>query len=185
VAWRYVVDRDPLREVTYTLDDAVWQAFYRYDAALRTLASQSGHQDLDGSYGRLAMKALRLAGLLASLHDEQQRHTIELAHWHRGQQIAERWRASLHRLVAQLGEEVAPSREQTIETRMEQALRRFGALSIRELKLKTRLSYAELNKTIAPMLEVGAVAVDPEASERTTRYRLVYQSQNGGGPHEP
>jgi Protein of unknown function (DUF3987) len=181
---RYRLAGGGLSETTYTLSDSVWEAYYRYDAGLRQLIGQAETQDLDGSYARFPMKALRIAGLLASMEDDAQqpRHTIGLHHWYRGRQIAERWRASLHRLVNQLADELpGESREQRIEQRIERSLRRHGAQSMRELHLKNDLSYAELNKAMQTLMSVGAVEVDPEQT-RTTKYRLVNYSSNG---HEP
>jgi hypothetical protein len=177
---RYRVVPGQLPETTYYLSDQVWEAFYRYDTALRKLISDATHQDLDGSYGRFAMKALRIAGLLASLHDDeaQPSHTIQLRHWYRGRAIAERWRASLHRLVTQLEEDLpGESREEAVEQRIERALRRSGSRSIRELKQLTHATYSEVNKGIEMMMKVGVVVVDGARSGKTTRYGLLVDSE--------
>jgi hypothetical protein len=180
---RYRVVPGPLQETTYHLSDPVWDAFYRYDAALRQMISEAEHQALDGSYGRFAMKALRIAGLLASLHDHDKHptHIIELRHWYRGRAIAERWRASLHRLVNQLAEDLpGESREEAVEQHIERALRRSGSLSIRELNKKIRATYGELNKAIEVMIKVGVVEVDEKTSDRTTRYTLHIEPPTNG-----
>jgi hypothetical protein len=179
---RYRLVPAPLPETTYHLSDQVWDAFYRYDAGLRQLISAADQQALDGSYGRFAMKALRIAGLLASLHDDGARpsRTIQLRHWYRGRAIAERWRASLHRLVSQLEDELpGETREEAVEQRIERTLRRSGACSIRELRQLTHATYGEVNKAIELMLKVGVIVVDDERSRNTTRYRLVIEAEAG------
>jgi hypothetical protein len=163
-------------EQTYKLSSSVWNEYYRYDTALRQIISQAATQDLDGSYARLPVKALRIAGLLASLECEPTL-TIQLRHWYRGRAIVERWRASLHRLVAQLQDDLpGESREQTVEQLVEHALRRSGSLSIRELKQKTRATYSEITKAIDMMVKVGVVAIDDTKSGRTTRFGLIVQN---------
>src|SRR5262249_11549596 len=108
----------PHRETTYVVSPDVRQAFYAYDAAMHTLMGQMKNEDLDGSYARFPMKALRIAALLASLHDDATRHTIWPAQWYRGQQIAERWRQDLHTLRRQVNEQDDTSRESKGEQRV-------------------------------------------------------------------
>jgi hypothetical protein len=177
---RYRVKRCPLPEVVYQLSDAVWRAYYRYDRALLALASQAANQDLDGSYGRLANKALRIAGLLASLDDKAGAHQVELRHWYRGQQIAERWRASLHRLMAQLDEDIAQSRAAKVEGQIVRIVKKHGALSVREIGQRTGIPHGEVLKTIDALQQVGVFELLNTA--HTTKYRYRYESMNGDEP---
>jgi hypothetical protein len=180
---RYRVSRSPLPESSYALAEEVWEAFYRYDNALRQLASESTHQHLDGSYGRLAIKALRIAGLLASLHDDTQRRTIQLRHWHRGQQIAERWRASLHRLIVQLDEDLAESRHAKVEGHLLRTLKKHGTLSVRELGNRTGLASIEVLHGLDALQQAGIV--ESISTSHTTKFRYRYESCNGDGAHKP
>ena len=84
---------------TCALCAGVEDALYRYNEALLAIAQDSDQTDLDGNYGRLHEKALRVAALLASLENEGR---IELRHWARAQEIAERWRLYTHRLYQQV-----------------------------------------------------------------------------------
>jgi hypothetical protein len=168
---RYRLRQDPLPEVTYQLAPEVWDAFYRYDIALRALVSQEANQDLDGSYGRLAMKALRIAALLASLHDDANRGVIGLAAWHRGQAIAERWRASLHRLMQQVQGAVAVSRGEEVEQRVLNLLKTHGALSMAELHAWTKIEAEDLLRKVNSLTE--AEVVERVKTARTTKYQLV------------
>jgi hypothetical protein len=178
---RYRLQREPLRETTYRLGPEARQAFYRYDLALRRLARQQGQEDLDGSYGRLAMKALRIAALLASLDDDG-RHTIELAHWHRGQQIVERWRASLHRLIGQLEAGTAESRQAKVEEHLIRTLKKQGLMTKRDLQRRTGMAALDLLKGLDALEDVGLVKTVETA--QTTKYRYVEEGLNGDDPHD-
>lgn len=80
---------------------ATWE---RYAKAMRYDQLKTGQiaEQLNGSYGRLPVHALKVAMLLAALdwQSSQTTPTIELPHIVRGIQIAEQWRASLHRTLA-------------------------------------------------------------------------------------
>jgi hypothetical protein len=81
------------------LSEDVYEALYAYDLALMDVVRQGSQTDLDGNYGRLAEKALRVSALLASLEGNGR---IEMRHWARAQAITERWRIYTHRLYEQV-----------------------------------------------------------------------------------
>jgi hypothetical protein len=104
-----------------TLADDVWDALHRYNTGVLEIAQGSELTDLDGNYGRLHEKALRVATLLASLENGGE---IELRHWARAQEVAERWRLYAHRLYEQVTElEASPQAE--IEDKVLDAVRRW------------------------------------------------------------
>jgi Protein of unknown function (DUF3987) len=177
-AGRYRLRCDPLPETTYKLSPEARAAFYRYDSALRVICSQRANDDLDGSYGRFAIKALRIAGLLASLHDDHQSHIIGLAAWYRGQQITERWRLYLHRLVAQLQADVQPSKDARAGQHIVKILKKHGALSLTMLHKWTKLSRGDLQRYLDALMKAGVVR--EEETTRTTKYSLVpLESEDG------
>jgi hypothetical protein len=162
----------PLRETTYTLSPDVRTAFYAYDGALRTLIAQRKEEDLDGSYVRFPMKALRIAALLASLHDDSSRYTIWPAQWYRGQQIAERWRQGLHRLMQQVSETEPVSRESKGEQRVLEVLRKHGALSVRDINRWSKLAHVDILKHLAVLSEAGAIITTDTPHAKKYRYVL-------------
>ena len=89
-----------------------WAACHRYEQALRALTAPNSPLDdrLRAIYGRLHVQAIKVAILLAALDwaDSEDasnaRPTVNTAHWYRAQQIVETWRASAHRLLADLGD---------------------------------------------------------------------------------
>ncbi len=97
----YRYQRSTLPERLILWSDDAYEAYYRYDIALKSLLTRNEykHGDFDGNYARFSEKALRIALLFASLEDS--RH-IEMRHWARAQEITERWRANLHYLYDQV-----------------------------------------------------------------------------------
>lgn len=122
---------EPLPETTYTLHDDVWHSYYAYDQALRMLTAQRKAEYLDGSYVRFPQKALRIAALLASLHDDAGQHIIWPTHWARAQAITERWRRDLHRLAKQVHtQSQEPSPKRQLEESLLRQVRRHGPQSL-------------------------------------------------------
>jgi hypothetical protein len=166
----YTVDADPLPEKVYTLSPDVRTAFYAYDQAMRELTRQRQDQDLDGSYGRFPMKALRIAGLLASLHDDSGSSTIWPAQWWRGQQIAERWRRDLHRLRSQVQAMDTPhNAKRQLEDKLLRQVDRMGPQSIRNFATFQKAhSRDEIEVCVTALVATGELVQQPTA--QTTKY---------------
>lgn len=90
-----------LPERKYPVYDDAYTAWTNYRSALKQIIHQhfAHNQDFDGSYERLAIMALRVATLAASLEGAS---GVEYRHWMLGQEQAEMWRSSLHQLYAQI-----------------------------------------------------------------------------------
>ncbi|MHB9134312.1 MAG: DUF3987 domain-containing protein [Armatimonadota bacterium] len=158
----------PKGPVHCTLGEGVGEAFYRYHDALLDLIKDGCLTDLDGNYARLAEKALRIAILLASLENH---HHIELRHWARAQEIAERWRASLHALYAQASEPKA-SEAAAREERVLAVVKKLGQPTVREVKQSIRqLSCSEVHQLLESLVTSGSLG--KEAHGRTMRYYLT------------
>lgn len=96
----------PAPVTTVEIADEVRRALLAYDETLWGMALHFQTKDLHTSYRNLPERALRVAVLLASLeHEGEDDRRVESRHWARAQQIAEGWRASVHRLYAKLGGE--------------------------------------------------------------------------------
>jgi hypothetical protein len=116
-----VVTVEPPEPQPCTLGADVWDALHRYNRGVLEIARGSQLTDLDGNYGRLHEKALRVAALLAGLENGGR---VEMRHWARAQEMAERWRLYAHRLYGQVAElEVSPQAE--IEDKLVDAVRRW------------------------------------------------------------
>lgn len=89
----------PLPVETLAMSDPVRDAYYTYDHGLIEVMEGYGHTDLDGNYGRLGEKALRVAALFASLQGSE---TVELSHFAKAQHVVERWRLYTERIYEQV-----------------------------------------------------------------------------------
>jgi hypothetical protein len=152
--WDVQIVRPALRACT--LGEGVVDALYRYHNALVGLATASGNQDWDGNYSRFAEKALRVASLLASIENDG---LIEMRHWARGQQIAERWRAGLHNVYAAVNSgQVSPQAQ--IEDKILRVVERKGEATVRDvLKGVRELSSQTCAVAMEAMARVGLLEV--------------------------
>lgn len=96
---RYKIVRNDLPSHEVVIEDEAYHAYVRYRVALKELIATSGNEDLDGSYQRLADKALRIATLLGSLENDNR---IDARIWALAQEIAEMFRRNLHELYSQV-----------------------------------------------------------------------------------
>jgi len=94
----------PSRNVQITKEALA--AYNRYADALHEMCAPDRGLDerVKGNYGRLDKLAIKVAITLAALDWAQEQTptgvpVIDLGHWARAQQVAERWRESLHRLL--------------------------------------------------------------------------------------
>jgi hypothetical protein len=172
---RYRIERGSLPQHRCTLEAGVLDAYYAYLFALQDLtAAHPEMHDLDGNYSRLPEKALRIAALLASLEHEGH---LQRRHWARAQAITERWRASLHALVDQLGER-APSQAAQHEERILHLVEQRGQVTIRELRQFLHLvDSGQLRATLESLTRAGILEAIP--TQQTVRYRLAAQEEVG------
>jgi hypothetical protein len=75
------------------LGAGVYDAFYAYNNALLDIIEQHKFDQFAGNYARLHMLALRIAMLCASLENNGR---VEMRHWAKGQEFAEKARSGLH-----------------------------------------------------------------------------------------
>ncbi len=116
-----VVTIAPPEPQVCTLADDVWDALHRYNTGVLKISPGNKLTDLDGNYGRLHDKALRIATLLASLGNGGR---VELRHWARAQEVAERWRLYAHRLYEQVTK-LEVSQQAEIEDKVVDTVRRW------------------------------------------------------------
>lgn len=112
----YEIIRAELPETSVEFADGVYEAWVHYRSALKQMVIPVAMKDFRGSYGRLPIKAIRLAALFASLENN---NVIEMRHWAKAQEIAERWRKSLHELYRQVNHsELEPSYAKRVEEKV-------------------------------------------------------------------
>lgn len=169
----------PLPETFYTLGEGVKDAYYTYTLALRRLLAASTNENLDPCYARMPDRALRIALLLASLHDTGS-HVIHPQYWARGQAITERLRRDLHHLIGRVeGERLydetqQPSWNRRLEESLMRQVQRHGPQTLAELARyhKTR-SYADMQACAEALVKGGIFHIVQGA--RQEKYALVVQ----------
>ncbi|TVR25026.1 MAG: DUF3987 domain-containing protein, partial [Anaerolineaceae bacterium] len=158
----------------------IWPHAHAYEQALRAMTAPSSALDdrLRAIYGRLHVQAIKVAILLAALDwadagDSSPRPKVTAAHWYRAQQLTEEWRASAHRLLADLGE----NEEARLENRIIGLLKTAGGVAtVRDL-------YRALRSPRKPVIEalkaleqdgrVQRVELPPKPGLRSEAYRLA------------
>lgn len=157
----------PITELTVT--DQVVNAYYTYGDAVMEIVASSGLDELDSWHNRLSVKALRIAMLLASLEND---NVVELRHWARAQETAERWRGSIHRLYRQTNSQVESSVQATAEDVVYDVIKRLGSPSVRDMKTRiATMSAGEIKDHADRMVKAGLVDAVPTG--RTLRYQLA------------
>lgn len=159
----------PLPQAVIGISDQVFEAIYRYYDALIDLCVDSDYPDLDGNLGRFHIKALRCALLFASLEGSA---TLELRHWARGQEIAERWREYTYRCYFSVAG-ASENAEQEKESKVFRVVRRLGRATAREIGQRIWGMGSEEAGLIADRL-AGEGLFDVE-DDRTRRYLLAQQ----------
>jgi hypothetical protein len=170
----YDVTRGVLPEVKIEPTVETRDAWIRYRSALKKIASDPKHRDLRGSYGRLPIKAIRIAALLASLENAPM---IEMRHWAKAQEITERWRKSLHELYHQVNHsELEPSYAKRVEDDILKYVKKLETEkqppTVRDLsRYMTRVDVGKIKQGIMDLIQAKLLVADTLG--RSTRYRIA------------
>lgn len=164
---------------SWSLTAQIWPFCLAYEQALRAMTAPNSSLDdrLRAIYGRLHVQALKIAILLAALDwaelDSDEKPIVTPAHWFRAQRIVEDWRASAHRLLADLGE----NEEVRLENRILGLLRNAGGTAtVRELYRALRClrkPVVEALKALEQDGQVVRVELPPKPGVRSEAYQLV------------
>jgi hypothetical protein len=168
---RWKEDKSPPPETTMTLAPDVYDAYERYnDALLELCAEGQVPPDLTPWYARAHEKALRVAMLLASVHDQTR---IALPFWEEAQTRVEGWRTNLHELIAIVDDQGQGSphgrRRAKLERRIERLLALNGPMTARALQRHMHaISSHELQAMLESMVKIGIL------STRTSGKKILY-----------
>ena len=149
--------------------------FYEYNNALKDLSEPDKKiipDDLAGSYDRLAIMALKLCLLFASLDNCQQ---IELRHWARAVEIVENWREGLHNLYEQINDG-SISEKKSVEDIIVELIMERGAMSIANLKHANRTVRSRSSAELKPIID--ALVKEGQLVEVRDGRKLFYDIQD-------
>lgn len=170
----YDVVKSELPEIECKFGTDVYQAWVNYRSALKQITRNLPTQDLDGSYNRLSIKAIRIAALFASLENGD---VIEMRHWAKAQEIAERWRKSLHELYYQVNK---PHDETTYAKRVEDDILRVVKQleakekppTIRDLsRYLTRVDIGRIKMGVVDLVKAGLLSENKDG--KSPRYTVM------------
>lgn len=168
------VEKSELPEIACVFGEGVYDAWTRYRSALKKITKDLPTQDLDGSYNRLSIKAIRIAALFASLENND---VIEMRHWALAQSIAERWRRSLHELYYQVNK---PHDETTYAKRVEDDILRVVKQleakekppTIRDLsRYLTRVDIGRIKMGVVDLVKAGLLSENKDG--KSPRYSTM------------
>lgn len=171
--------RGVLPEVKIEPTEEARDAWIRYRSALKKIASDPKYKDLRGSYGRLPIKAIRIAALLASLENANQ---IQMKHWAKAQEITERWRKSLHELYHQVNHsELEPTYAKKVEDDILKYVKKLQEEAkpptVRDLsRYMTRVDVGRIKQGCADLVRAGLLVEDK--SSRSVRYVIAVEVEN-------
>jgi hypothetical protein len=134
------------------------------------MLTEISSQDLDGNYGRLPEKALRIAALIASLANSTE---IQINHWARGQEVAERLRRYLHDLYNQITPEAQNHKKMSNNDKVIRAILNKQTPTLREIEQYTGLLGSDIEPLLLEFIAQGIVM--KEKVGRTFRYRHINQ----------
>lgn len=139
-----------------------WQV-YRKTMAFDIGTSAALDEPLRGSYSRFATHAMKVAMLLAVMDAPDPNVIVTLAHYARGQQIAEGWRACMHQIWSQ---------EMRIDERQlgDRALVKLRAvkpagLTARQIQQQLNRTAREINDVLMLLQESGMVSSGKEGKK--------------------
>jgi hypothetical protein len=167
---------NPPEAITVSLGAGTFDAWKAYNRALSfDLLTPELDRRLFGAYGRLPTHALKVAMILAALNwDTTPAPQIELTHLARAQAIAEEWRRSAHRALA----EATASDFDRLQERITRQLSRHepGGATLRNVYRAMRDKQPmEIENTLLQMSSAGLVEiVEVKTGGRPAkRYRLA------------
>jgi hypothetical protein len=141
---------------------AAWRAYARAMIRDILISPEAPDKRLWGVYGRLPSQAFKVAVILTTLDwaegDSMPVPVVSLAHWARGQTIAEAWRASAHRLLDSLSNRRVIE-EHNKEDRILQMILTAGTggITARNIYRTLGLRRAEFDLAVAGLVRDGLI----------------------------
>lgn len=173
----------PPDDVSRPLPFEAWDQAHAYSQALRNLCRAENGLDerLKGFYGRLHVLALKVSLILA-VSDWAERGQVDplpavtRTHWARAWQVAEAWRASLHRAIGAMDVTLDARQEQSDDRKVLFILRQYGptGCSGRELGKYARIGTKRLGAALLRLIDSGEVQqIEPPAESKALSWYVA------------
>jgi hypothetical protein len=160
---------DPFAITEIPWGSGVFDAINAYHDGLTDILEQSQGFEFDTSYARFAEKALRMALLFASFSNSE---AVEMKHWARAQEIAERWRANLHETYAQVNA-APPSEEAKAEDKVCEIVGKLGTPTAADVaRYVYGKSRTEVSRILDGLVAAGSLARAENTQKGTSRYAV-------------
>ncbi|MFZ4814791.1 MAG: DUF3987 domain-containing protein [Phototrophicaceae bacterium] len=169
-------------EVGCLFDDDAYNAYKRYDTAVRKDMIDTPHVDerLKPNYIRFPTQALKVAINLAcmdwSLQVDKARPRITLGHWARAQQIVETWRASLHTMMPMLDESEDTRHQNRL---IAELFANPEGSTISSLSRSTGIPTTKLRAALEVLIESGEVESVEKLHSGAGRPTVLYKAVGG------
>jgi Protein of unknown function (DUF3987)/Bacterial regulatory protein, arsR family len=170
VTGEYTVEEiEPLPEQALSLSDDAYSLWIDYRSIIRGIARNDPSEMFDSAYKRLAIRAVKLAALAASIEASsciQQRHMVIAL------RFCEKMRASFHRLYSMVFE---PPAKEAPEDKILKVLRQKGPLTARQITQYTHMTVATTRRYLETLVKEGEVCDGKQGRKRI--YALLHEGE--------
>jgi hypothetical protein len=164
-----VEEMEPLPEQALSLSDDAYHLWTNYRSTIRGLARNDPSEMFDSAYKRLAIRAVKIAALAASVEASP---SLELRHMVMALRLCEKMRASFHRLYAQVFEPLA---QESAEEKILQLLTQKGPLTAREITQYMHTATQTTIKRLEILVKEGEISATKQGKK--TVYFLSHEEE--------
>jgi hypothetical protein len=162
-----VEETERLPEEALSLSDDAYNLWTVFRSTIRGLARNDPSEIFDSAYKRLAIRAVKIAALAASVEVSP---SIELRHMVMALRLCEKMRASFHRLYAQVFEPLA---KESPEDKILKLLKQKGSLTARDVRHYTNSDAPTTLKRLEALVREGEISAATQG--RKTVYCIYYE----------
>lgn len=152
------IELEPFQPKVLTIPNETYEAYYEYSDELTNMLKHETNQDLDSSYGRMPTKAIRIGALIASLEKSSE---ILPKHFVIGRKITEQYREGLHKLHKDVTSDHS-MKALTPEQKVENALKNYGPLLIREIEQHTHIPANDIRRIVTNSCSIKRLNTKPD-----------------------
>lgn len=150
-------------------------AYQNYRQAMMDMTNDNLETGIAGNYGRLPIQGIKAALAFSVMESFQRGSTeapvVQMAHWARAQQLVERTRASIHRLLPVVNE----SFDNRAQTRILALLKQSpSGLTKRNLSKRTQIPTRSLEAALEVLLDSGTISAHNSGNAKGGPRTIIY-----------